>query len=397
MPLTLLAALCLATAGHEPAPSTDDSETVRILVATPQQSLSISGDHLLLARVEEAGPLTARADISAGDSDELNEAIRHPGVVSALPSGTSRFTCRDGAARVNGEPERASILRVSSASGTQVLGRSLRGGVELRCGTAGWTVINELPVEEYLAAVLGGEMSPSFPLEALKAQAIAARTYALQKKLEARAQGRACHLGATALSQVYKGLESEDPRTREAVLATRGQILSQGMVPVEAYFHASCGGRTEAGLSALGRDLPYLKSVSCPCGGHSPLAHWKLALSRDELSEALRRIAPGLHLKGIKVSQRTSSGRVRTVVLETDHAPISLTAVEFRKAVGYTRLPSLWFDVDADGSQITFAGRGAGHGAGLCQWGARIQAEHGSDYRQILSYYYPGTEIRQLY
>jgi len=396
MPLTLLAAFCLATAAPEP-PSNDYSETVRILVAAPQHSISISGQNLKMTRVDAPGPLTAKAEVSVADSDDLNEASLPQGVASSLPAGTSRFSCRDGTAEVNGDPAGASVLKLNSAGGTQVLGRNLRGGIELRCGTSGWTVINELPVEEYLAAVLGGEMSPSFPLEALKAQAVAARTYALQKKLEARAEGRTYHLGATALSQVYKGLESEDPRTRQAVLATRGQMLSQGMVPVEAYFHASCGGRTEAGLAALGRDLPYLKSVPCPCGGHSPLAHWKREVSIAELGDALRRIEPGVHPRGLKVGQRTSSGRVRTVALETDRGPISLTAVDFRKAVGYTRLPSLWFDVDVSGSEVTFEGRGAGHGAGLCQWGARIQAERGAGYRQILSYYYPGTEIRQLY
>jgi stage II sporulation protein D len=396
MPLALLAALCLSTAAPEPVPLGDDSETVRILVVAQQRSLAVSGERLQIRRVDESSPPRAAAEPTLGDSDELIEANRG-GAVSALPLGTSKFSCRQGAARVNGHPDPSAVLRLSSSDGIRLLDRSLRGGIELRCGATGWTVINELPVEEYLAAVLGSEMSSRFPLEALKAQAVAARTYALQKKLEARAEGRAWHLGATALSQVYRGLESEDARTREAVQATRGQILAQGMVPVEAYFHASCGGRTETGIAALGRDLPYLKSVSCPCEGHSPFARWKRGLSLDKLAEMLQSVEPQIRPTGLKVSSRTSSGRVRSVAIETDRGRVELSGVTFRKAVGYTRLPSLWFDIHVDGAQVTFDGRGAGHGAGLCQWGARIQAEHGADYRQILSYYYPGTEIRQLY
>ena len=99
-----------------------------------------------------------------------------------------------------------------------------------------------------MAAVLGGEMPVAFPMEALKAQAVAARTYALQRKIEAL--GQPVHLGSSVLAQVYGGVNRENPRTRAATAATAGQILTFQLAPIEAYFHASCEGNTETGLDA---------------------------------------------------------------------------------------------------------------------------------------------------
>ena len=145
-------------------------------------------------------------------------------------------------------------------------------------------LVNVLPLEDYVAAVLGGEMPVTFPMEALKAQAVAARTYALNKKLEALSE--AVHLGSSVLAQVYGGLNRENPRTRAATEATAGQVLTWELAPIEAYFHSSCEGRTETGLAALGRDLPYLKSVDCNCKP-GPATRWTLELSADQLERAL--------------------------------------------------------------------------------------------------------------
>ena len=135
----------------------------------------------------------------------------------------------------------------------------VRGDVVVRLYRDGLQLINVIPLEDYLTAVLGSEMPTSFPPEALKAQAVAARTYALQKKLDT--YGSAFYLGSSVLHQVYGGVNREDPRTRAAVEATRGEVLTYELAPIEAYFHASCGGRTESGWAALQRDLPYLRSV----------------------------------------------------------------------------------------------------------------------------------------
>ncbi len=277
-------------------------------------------------------------------------------------------------------------FRAADARATiAVAGVRVRGDVVVMKGRSQLQVVNVLPLEDYLAGVLGSEMPQSFPLEALKAQAVAARTYALNKKLEQ--YGQPFHLGSSVLSQVYRGLESEDPRTREAVEATQGLVLTWMLQPIEAYFHSSCGGRTESGLEALNRDLPYLQAVDCPCGGLAS-SHWKLALGSAEL-KALGAV------KGspLQVQGRSPTGRARKVSMGAR----VVDAVTFRERVGYMKLKSLSFEVEKAKDGYVLEGKGFGHGAGLCQWGARVFAEKGWDYRRILAHYYPGTELQTLY
>jgi stage II sporulation protein D len=246
-------------------------------------------------------------------------------------------------------------------------------------------VVNAIPLEDYLAAVLGGEMPPNFPPAALQAQAIAARTYAVQRKIDSI--GKPYYMGATVLSQVYGGAGREDPRTRAAVDATAGEVLTFEMAPIEAYFHASCGGQTETGRQALGRDLPYLQSVPCPCGKDSH-TRWEADLSDKVVSQALHVDADKL-----KVVQRSRSGRA----VEITDGSHSVDAVTFRRVLGYERVRSLSFDISRSGHELKLTGRGSGHGAGLCQVGARLLAEKGWSSEQILAHYYPGTTIQRMY
>lgn len=266
-----------------------------------------------------------------------------------------------------------------------VNGTRVRGEVVILPGTAGLTIVNVLPLEEYLAGVLGSEMPKSFLPEALKAQAVAARTYALSKKLEQ--YGQPFHLGSSVLSQVYKGLAAEDPRTHEAVAATRGVVVTWQLQPIEAYFHSSCGGHTETGIDALNRDLPYLKSVSCPCAS-LPSSAWSLKVSSNEL-HAWSAGKPSLQVQG-----RSPTGRVKRVQVGSR----SLDAVQFRERLGYLKLKSLDFSVARSSKDgWVLEGHGFGHGAGLCQWGAQVLASRGWSFEKILAHYYPGTELQTLY
>jgi stage II sporulation protein D len=159
------------------------------------------------------------------------------------------------------------------------------------------------------------------------------------------------------------------------------------MQPIEAYFHASCGGRTEEGLAALGRDLPYLRSVECPCAGVAP-SRWTTTVTARELMAALGSLGP------MSVEGRTSTGRADRLRVGSR----SVSAVSVRQALGYNRVKSLWFELKARGDGgVELAGRGYGHGAGLCQWGAKVLAERGRTYREILEHYYPGTDVQTLY
>lgn len=341
-------------------------ETMRIAVGPESSKVVLEGEGLRVG----------------ADQDEAQYEPFAAKKVTLTASGGKLF--------VEGEASPAQALRFRAGERgdgvIQVNGVRLRGDVVVLFGKKELAAVNVLPLEDYLVGVLGSEMPKSFPPEALKAQAVAARTYALNKKLEQYSQP--FHLGSSVISQVYKGLDVEDPRTREAVEATRGLVMTWQLQPIEAYFHASCGGRTENGGDALGRDLPYLQAVDCPCS-RLPTSHWSLTLKPGDLK------AFGAAGKGgaIKVQGRSATGRARRVEVGSR----SMDAVQFRERIGYMKLKSLNFEIEKSRDGWKVDGHGFGHGAGLCQWGARVYAEKGWDFRKILQHYYPGTELQTLY
>jgi stage II sporulation protein D len=250
----------------------------------------------------------------------------------------------------------------------------------------------ELRLEDYVAGVVAGEMPASFPPEAQKAQAVAARSYALTRKIEAQAAGRAWDIGAGVLAQVFG---KAGPAARAAAEATTGEVLALGMEPVEAYFHASCGGRTEGGLAALGRDLPYLRSVECGRCEKAPKVSWSVKIPARELGKAA---GLGGSASAARIVSRTPSGRAERIEVAAGDRKVVLAASDLRQRLGFSRLPSLAFDVHRPWwGDFVFDGRGQGHGAGLCQWGAAGLAREGKTYREILGHYYPGVEIVRMY
>ncbi len=270
------------------------------------------------------------------------------------------------------------------------VGRPARAEERLRVNAGG--EVKDLRLEDYVAGVVSGEMPASFPPEALKAQAVAARSYALTRKIEAQAAGRAFDIGTGVLHQVWA--EKPSAAARAAADATAGEVLVAGREPVEAYFHAACGGRTESGLAALGRDLPYLASVECgKCGG-APGVAWKLRVTAAE-----RARAAGLagQATAARVSARTATGRAERLEVTAGGRVASVAAVDLRQRLGFERLPSLAFEVREDAGAFVLEGRGRGHGAGLCQWGAAQLAREGATYREILARYYPGTDVVRMY
>lgn len=357
-PVLLLLSVLLGVGWASPAAAV---ETVRIAVAEGIPFVDVKGEGLAL------GP--------RGDDDDH---------FKPLGKSQLRVSLRKGKLFLGDAPAPASGIRLRAKGLLEARGFRMRGTIDLEVAGQGLLLINAIPLEDYLAAVLGGEMPAQFPLEALKAQAVAARTYALQRKIDQ--YGKAYHLGATVLSQVYGGAGREDPRTKEAVEATRGLVLTWELAPIEAYFHASCGGRTETGKAALQRDLPYLQAVDCPCASE-PRTRWSLDV-------------PGALPKGIDLSpgklsvdQKTGTGRA----LRLGDGSRSLDGVTFRRLLGYDRLKSLTFEIERDDDGLHLRGRGMGHGAGLCQYGAKALAEDGWGYERILGHYYPGTELQRMY
>lgn len=361
-------AVCLLVAV---APVASAMETVRISLGAHDDRLLVQGEALAYGMDADDAVLTpasapklwirnVKGRLYVGDAPWMEEAIRLRAGEDDLDAGVP-----------GAEAIKAGELEV-------------RGDLVIRARGARLMVINVVSLEDYLAAVLGSEMPRSFPDEALKAQAVAARTYALHKKLAA--WDADYHMGASVLHQVYGGVAREDARTRAAVEATRGEVLTWELAPAETYFHASCGGQTESGLHALARDLPYLQPVRCGCG-ELKVSRWSLSLT----PEALRAEFPGA--SALETVGRTPTGRVRMVRLGASE----VDAVRFRARVGYSKVRSLHFEARRSGDGFELEGRGSGHGAGMCQWGAKVFSDQGWSYRQILRHYYPGTELQRLY
>ncbi|MHB8872810.1 MAG: SpoIID/LytB domain-containing protein [Myxococcaceae bacterium] len=357
----------------------------------PAQALAVETMRIAMGDAAAEVQLSGKALAFGADAED--------GLFTAVASGRATVRRVNGRLTLNGAPVVGEALRFRAGAASRDAGipgeesikvaeREVRGDVVVRLNRGALQLVDVLPLEDYLVGVLGSEMPRTFPDEALKAQAVAARTYALHKKLQA--YGQPFHLGSSVLSQVYGGLAAEDPRTRAAVEATRGLVLTHELAPIEAYFHASCGGRTESGLEALGRDLPYLAPVDCPCG-KLPVSRWSLTVSAAELQQASR---GSLSDARLQVLGRSPTGRARRVRI-FDRV---LDAVSFRERLGYTKVKSLSFEVEkASKGAFILRGRGFGHGAGLCQWGAKALADQGLGYPAILLHYYPGTELQALY
>lgn len=287
-------------------------------------------------------------------------------------------------------------LTFSAPAAVYINNKPYRGVAELSLADKGILVVNQLPLEEYLVGLINCEISSAWPIEAVKAQAIIARTYALNRKMARMASSY--HLESSVLDQVYGGSLTEDSRARRAVLETEGEVLTSGGGIIQAFYHSSCGGRTEASENVWGASLPYLKGVECQYCLSSPTGTiWEYKLSLKEIEERLR--AAGHNVSGlydVKAGMSNSRGRLKRVTMLASSGGTAISGDQFRKAIGYGVIKSTRFSMKNDKDEISFTGSGNGHGVGLCQWGAKQRALDGFACGEILSYYYPGTELKKL-
>lgn len=286
-------------------------------------------------------------------------------------------------------------LRFSAAGPIKVNGKSYRGLVELVAQGGGLLVINELPLEQYLVGVINSEISSTWPMEVIKVQAVIARTYAVAKRQERRAA--LFHLESTVMDQAYDGSDLEDTRAARGVHETDGQVLTYRGTVIQAFYHANSGGKTEASQNVWGTSLPYLQGVDCQYGTTASSSTWELSLPLTRIESALRAAGQKIgRLSDIKAGPRNNRDRLINVLLVTDRGTVAMPATKFRMAVGSTVVKSTNFTVRVDNGAALFNGLGYGHGVGLCQWGARQRALDGFTYTEILSYYYPGTQLSAL-
>ncbi len=276
-------------------------------------------------------------------------------------------------------------------------GRAFRGSVDiLRKDNMKLMVINRCPLEEYLYGVLHNEISHRWPIEAIKTQAIAARTFALYQARQNKSQGY--DLTNDIYSQVYSGATSERWATTRAVKLTAGKVLTYKSDIFPAYYHATCGGHTEDASNLWNIDLPCLKGAACNYCKESPHYKWTKSIPLNDIGKKLDDNGYKLgSIKEVSALSRNNSGRIDKIEIKDD-AGVSciLTAKDFRQMMGPNDIRSANFEPSISGDKLVLKGIGWGHGVGMCQWGAKGQSEKGKTAEEILEFYYPGTEITTI-
>ena len=272
--------------------------------------------------------------------------------------------------------------------------------------------INVIDIEDYLRGVVPYEIGKldESKFEALKAQAVAARTYAYKHFGSRVAQGFDVY--ADTRDQVYKGLHSATELTDKAVRETEGVVMTYNGEFITAYYHSTCGGETE-GVATWGRpDHPYLKNKpdlrpdGTPWCRESNYTEWTREFTEDELrdlfqinaKEAKANVPSFSSIKSMHIQDTLKSGRIHTLVIETNNGSFTAKADKIRWLFkrGGTILPSSFFRIHKNGNEWILKGKGFGHGVGLCQMGARARAQAGQSYIQILTHYYPGITLEKF-
>lgn len=255
-------------------------------------------------------------------------------------------------------------------------------------------LVEHAPLETYLYGVLPYEMSYTWPLEALKAQAVAARTYTL-KSLES-VKNQNFDLYSDVRSQMYKGGGKQYDSVKKAVDGTRGQVLTFDDKLFYTYYHANCGGGTDdvRSWNPGAASIKPLSGASCKYDVHSKSHSWQMNISHDKVLAYAKTVGLTGTLKSIKIARKTDTGRATNLTLRTSKGSKTVACGKFRLATGIRSCKIS--KVSVRKKDVHFEGKGYGHGIGMCQDGANGMAQSGKDYRKILKNYYPGAKLAEI-
>lgn len=348
------------------------------------------------------GLVSGRASVTITPAEGKATAQTESSKTIALAANTAAaIRWQAGAFLVGREKLRGDVLtiRPSGAGELALDGRRYRGALELRHKGGGLTAVNVVPVDGYLRSVVPEEMPVDWPAEAIKAQSVAARSFALASRGRHASEGY--DLCTTTHCQLYTGTTAEKSASNAAIKATRGEVLTYGGKPIEALFHTDSGGMTENSEDVWGSHVPYLRAAKDTPAKTMP---WTKTISRADLERKLaakghdigkvRSIALSPLAIGRAAKDRTASGRVKTMTVKGTKGTATLSGTTWRSLLG---LKSTLFDAKLAKDMVTFTGYGSGHGLGISQWGAERMATRGASYADILHHYYTGTKLQQLY
>ncbi|MBN1493324.1 MAG: SpoIID/LytB domain-containing protein [Candidatus Omnitrophica bacterium] len=285
---------------------------------------------------------------------------------------------------------------VSPSEKFTIKGRTYSGAIDIVKSNGQFLVINEVDLETYVKGVLPSEMFAKWPKEALKAQAVVSRTYAVFSAIERKYDD--VHVSDTVSSQVYSGMSARTAETDAAVDETRGQILTYEEEIFPAFFHSTCGGHTTF-AEFVWRVTPHpcLTSVYCPFCWESKYYTWTTTITLDEMEKKLNEkgIITG-DLLAFKKASVDTAGRIIEFEIESDKQIVTANANDIRVLIFPDIMKSTFFTMDASSEHLMFQGRGWGHGVGMCQWGAQRMAADGYDYKVIVRFYYTHSTITLL-
>jgi stage II sporulation protein D len=359
------------------------------------------------------------AELRLEDSTGGDLALVPSAATATISSTPQGVRVRQGEIVIADAPT-VSVAATDSGTAVRLNGRDYRGRLVLTAGPSGLVIANAVGLETYLAGVVGAEMGrrEGRDFEALKAQAVASRTVA--SRALGRWRLRGYDLVSTVADQAYAGIGFEYPLATQAVEATRGEVLFWDGRLIDAFFHSTCAGRTAEGSEIfVNATAPYLQSIRdeddngrawCAI---SPRWRWREEWPRESLLRTLRETLPatggraGLadELVDLRVDGFTRSGRVSRLSVIGASGAHAVTLHDIRRVLrpaDATQLRSATFSlqVTREGGQVirlVAEGAGAGHGVGMCQWGAMGRSRAGFSYREILSAYFPGTQVGHTY
>lgn len=359
------------------SPAIEGAPVVRVALARDAAHIDVEvvGGYTLW----EAG---AQAPIARGDRLPVTRIVANG---QGLQVGDAIFV----PAYVRIVPELSGSLRVAE--------QGYRGNLVVTAADDGkLLVINKVDLESYTAGVLGNEMPLSFPEQSLCAQAIAARSYAFY---QLRTRRRSAYdVSNTASSQVYKGLKRETDTARRVVNDTFGIIMvTEGRI-FPAYYHSTCGGDTVPASWYFGEPVSApLSGGKCGYCDGTKYFRWRYEIPKKDAAAKLARYGIRGALTSVAIARRGPANFVLDLSVEHGGGVTTVTAKQFRRGLGTSRVRSPLFDIEDGGESLVIRGAGWGHGVGMCQMGARGMGKAGFDVRAIIGHYYPGAQLMKLY
>ncbi|MGI6070808.1 MAG: SpoIID/LytB domain-containing protein [Blautia sp.] len=390
--------------GQEKAPGTSDSQPTGAKAQEPAEAtLSVDVQPAMRVLLMTSG----------------YEGYYHPSVTVEIQGEETTYTpevLEEGQViRLSSDGGGIAVPSIQRSQGTPVYS----GVIEIRGEPDGLVVINELPLEEYLYGVVPSEMPADYEMEALKAQAVCARTYAWRQFLDEKLADHHAHVDDSVAFQVYNNIAS-DERSTQAVDETSGKILCQEGQPIQAYYFSTSSGATSTDeVWEPEEESGYLKSVACMYDAAEPWSKWQVFFPLSVLNERIRdRYGDIGSLISMEVLERSSGGAVKELRILTDQESrvvhneydiralfspkgLSIIRKDDSQTEGQNLLPSAYFTLDTvqtDGEMAgyRFVGGGYGHGVGMSQTGANHMAMEGKSCMEILDYFYKDVTVTQL-